>query len=68
MKYAMLATATFLGTIALAAAIAMEYLPELTTHLAQVSQACGIVALALFMYYAIKDTEEMIKGDKNDRN
>ena len=64
MKYAILATATFLGTLSLISALAMEHLPEMTKVLAQASEACGIVALGLFMYYAITDTKDWLKETK----
>jgi hypothetical protein len=68
MKYAILATATFLGVIAVAAAFAMDYMPEIIKPLGHVSEICGIVALGLVLYYAITDTNDWLEGDKNDRN
>ncbi len=67
MKYAIIATATFLGTLALIAAIVANHVPELTLRLNEVSEGCGIVALALFMYYAFTDAQEMFKDDNHDR-
>jgi inner membrane protein involved in colicin E2 resistance len=62
MKYALLASGVFLLALSFMGGIVMDVLPNLTTHMFQITGCCAVVGIALIGFYLLENVSDQELG------